>query len=284
MIAIVTWNVQACRGVDGVVDPTRIARVIQSMGAVDVICLQEISRHDPAHEGDVADDQVAALAAAFPEYEVHFGAAIDRAGETDGERWQFGNLILTRPRAIQAFTHLLPELADGENKHMPRQATEIVISAGGNALRVVTTHLDYHSPVNRQAQVDRLRELQGQVAAIAKVPPPSGRGPFAISPRPTSLVLCGDFNIIAGDPHYDRMLSPCEDRSTSLRDAWSMCRGDTPNDPTCGVFDHDQWPDGPHCRDFFFVTPDVAGRVRSIDVDLDTDASDHQPILLDLDW
>ena len=57
-----------------------------------------------------------------------------------------------------------------------------------------------------------------------------------------------------------------------------------PNDPTCGMFDRDQWPGGPHCRDFLFVTGDVASCVRAIEVDLETDASDHQPVRLDLDW
>lgn len=281
MTAIVTWNVQACRGVDGIVDPGRIARVIKSMGPADVICLQEIACNDPEYEGDPAADQAEALAGLFPEFEVHFGAAIDRAGTPGGPRWRFGNLILTRPRAIQAFHHSLPEPADGDNKHMPRQATEIVIADGGPALRVVTTHLDYHSPINREAQIDRLREIQVQVSANHRTPPPDpGRGPFAETPRPVSLVLCGDFNFVAGDGHYHRMLAPGEDDTSSLRDAWSVCRGGVPNDPTCGVFDRDQWPGGPHCRDFLFVTADVAGRIRSIDVDLDTDASDHQPVRL----
>ena len=285
MTVILTWNVQACRGVDGVVDSERIARVIHSMGPVDVICLQEISRNDPDFGGGAPADQVRALAEKFPEFEVHFGAAIDRAGERDGSRWRFGNLILTRARAVQAFFHALPEPADSENKHMPRQATEIVIVEGGHALRVVTTHLDYHSPANREAQIDRLRETQAEVAANHRAPPPDlGRGPFAAAPRPASLVLCGDFNFVAGDDHYRRLLSPGEDDASSLRDAWSVVRGDVPNDPTCGVFDRDQWPGGPHCRDFLFVTADVAGRIRSIDVDLDTDASDHQPVRLDLDW
>ena len=128
MTAIVTWNVQACRGVDGGVDPGRIARVIRSMGPVDVVCLQEVSRNDPEADGDAPVDQAAALSELFPDFEVYYGAAIDRAGGADGRRWQFGNMILTRPQAVQAFRHSLPRPADGASKHMPRQATEIVIA------------------------------------------------------------------------------------------------------------------------------------------------------------
>lgn len=284
MTVIVTWNVQACRGVDGVVDPGRIAGVIESMAPIDVICLQEISRHDPQGEG-AAPDQVAALADLLPEFEAHFGAALDRSGGKDGRRWRFGNLILTRKRAVETLRHSLPRPADGANKHMPRQATEIVISERGRALRIVTTHLEYYSAPQRRAQIDRLRELQAEAAANHRTPPPDpGRGPFAAAARPASLVLCGDFNFVAGDDDYRRLVAAADDEASSLFDAWAACRGDVPNDPTCGVFDRDQWPRGAHCRDFLFVTADVAARIRSIEVDLDTAASDHQPIRLDLDW
>lgn len=284
MTVIVTWNVQACRGVDGVVDPGRIAGVIEAMAPVDVVCLQEISCHDPEGAGE-APDQVAALAGLLPEFEAHFGAALDRSGGRDGRRWRFGNLILTRSPAVQTLRHSLPRPADGANKHMPRQATEIVISERGRALRIVTTHLEYYSAAQRQAQIDRLRDLQAEAAANHRTPPPDpGRGPFAGAARPASLVLCGDFNFVAGDDHYRRLVAATDDPESSLFDAWAACRGDVPNDPTCGVFDRDQWPRGAHCRDFAFVTRDVARRIRSIEVDLDTDASDHQPIRLDLDW
>ncbi len=285
MTAIVTWNVQACRGVDGGVDPGRIARVIRSMGPVDVVCLQEVSRNDPEADGDAPVDQAAALSELFPDFEVYYGAAIDRAGGADGRRWQFGNMILTRPQAVQAFRHSLPRPADGASKHMPRQATEIVIAERGRALRIVTTHLEYYSAAQRAAQIDRLRELQAEAGANHRTPPPDpGRGPFAAAPRPASLVLCGDFNLVAGDDHYRRVIAAAADDACSLFDGWTSCRGDVAHDPTCGVFDGDQWPGGAHCRDFMFVTRDVARRIRSIDVDLDTDASDHQPIRLDLDW
>jgi len=43
-----------------------------------------------------------------------------------------------------------------------------------------------------------------------------------------------------------------------------------------------QWSDGPDCRDFIFVTEDIGSRVRSVEVNGTTDASDHQPILIEL--
>ena len=47
MINIVTWNVQYGWGADEVLDLDRIATTIKAMADADVICLQELSRHDP---------------------------------------------------------------------------------------------------------------------------------------------------------------------------------------------------------------------------------------------
>lgn len=43
-----------------------------------------------------------------------------------------------------------------------------------------------------------------------------------------------------------------------------------------------QWPQGPHCRDFIFVSAGLARQVRRIEVDTETLASDHQPIMVEL--
>jgi len=46
-----------------------------------------------------------------------------------------------------------------------------------------------------------------------------------------------------------------------------------------GVYDK-SWP--LYCCDFLFITEDLAPRVRSVRVDGGTDASDHQPVILEL--
>jgi endonuclease/exonuclease/phosphatase family metal-dependent hydrolase len=47
---------------------------------------------------------------------------------------------------------------------------------------------------------------------------------------------------------------------------------------------HDRtWRDEPYCCDFIYVSEDLAKQVRSIEVDTNTQASDHQPVLLQLD-
>ena len=38
----------------------------------------------------------------------------------------------------------------------------------------------------------------------------------------------------------------------------------------------------PYCCDYVFVTPDLVPRLKSIRIDTQTQASDHQPVLLEL--
>jgi len=43
-----------------------------------------------------------------------------------------------------------------------------------------------------------------------------------------------------------------------------------------------QWTEGPDCRDFIFATEDLLGRITRIEVNGKTDASDHQPVFVEL--
>lgn len=288
MTAIVTWNVQCGMGCDGRVNLDRIAAGIGAMGESDVICLQEVARFMPDLDDGTGGDQAAILADRFPDHEPFFGPALDRAGETVGKRRQFGNMILSRLPVIQAFRHPLPRPPDSATKHMSRQATEVVIQTPGGTLRVITTHLEFHSHRQRSAQVEALRSLHQEVCGNVRQPAVDvADGPYAPAARPQAAVLCGDFNFIPTDPEYARMLAPFEDETpafadASFVDAWPKVHGGTPHGPTCGIFDHDQWPEGPHCRDFFFVSGELVERIESVHVDTKTDASDHQPLRMTL--
>ncbi len=281
MIDIVTWNVQAGKGVDGRIDLTRIARVARTWGEPDVLCLQEIACHVP---GLGECDQVQELCALFPGYQPAFGAAVDRAGPTpDAPRCRFGNLILSRLSVHEIFHHPLPQPADPAVRHMPRQVSEAVVAAPSGPLRVMTTHFEFHTEIQRLAQAWRVRDLQLEVLANVRQPAKSDRsGLYGAPIRPQSCVICGDFNAVPDDPVYALLADEDEDDELLFVDAWRAGRGDAPHDPTCGIFDTDQWPQGAHCRDFFFVSPDLAPGVQAIDVNIETDASDHQPLRLRL--
>lgn len=268
MTSIVTWNIQCGLGCDGVTDLARIARVLKAMGEADVICLQEVARNDPAIAGGA--DQLEALQTFFPGYQAFFGPGVDLPPR------QFGNLLLSRVPVLQVFRHLLPRPAHGGVKHMQRQATEAVVQTPAGALRVMTTHLEYYSPLHRAAQIERLRALQAEAAENEAQPPEPAESPYDAAPRPASLVLCGDFNLLPDDAEYKTLFQP------PLVDAWAFSRKGEAHPPSTGLFDRVQWPKGGHCRDYFAVTADVAQRIAGVEIDLSTDASDHQPLGLSL--
>jgi exonuclease III len=51
--------------------------------------------------------------------------------------------------------------------------------------------------------------------------------------------------------------------------------------PTAGLHGY-PWPQSAGCYDYFFVTEDLAPRIAEVNVQSETSASDHQPIVLDL--
>ncbi len=283
MIEIVSWNIPAGLGCDGKVDLDRIAATIRALSDPDLICLQEVARHMPDVDGGAGSDQAAHLSSCFPDHQAAFGPALDREGKTPGTRAQFGNLVLSRVPVLQIFRHLLPQPAAGGVQHMVRQATEVVVALPSGALRVIGTHLEAWVAAQRDAQIGRLRGLQQEVSDnLAEPPLDPGTGPYQAVPRPASAVICGDFNLTPEAPQYERLQGPMARDGLEFRDAWRARYGDRPHEPTCGVFDQIHWPQGPHCRDYFFVTQDLLERIEVVEVDLETDASDHQPLKLSL--
>lgn len=283
MTGILSWNIQNGLGCDGRISLTRIADAIFSMGAPDIICLQEVSRGLIPDDSGQPADQVAELAGLFRGYELIFGAAVDAAGPAGGKRWQFGNVVLSRLPLLSVALHPLPRPAVQGTRHMARQATEVAVSCRSGPLRVINTHLEYHSRIQRLAQIHRLREIQ--MEALEEQARPrrvEETGPYRFVARPAEAVLCGDFNILQGSKEYDNLLEPLAGTEQRFHDAWNVAHPDCAHEPTCGVHDRQLWPQGPHCRDFFFVAGACVDRVRAVRVDAATDASDHQPLLLEM--
>jgi len=282
---LITWNIQSCRGCDGVVDPARIVRTCRDMADADVLCFQEVARNFPDLAGSRGEDQFAQLAAQLPGYQLIEGIAVD-VRAPDGSRGQFGNALFSRLPLLQAFRHLLPFPADPEVPGMQRIAVEVVVQAPWGPLRVTTTHLAYYSAIQRAAQVERLRGLQAEAAGHAQDLAHTHKdgGPFETMPRPVSSVLTADFNFRPTDPSYARLQDPFPLGSgiPAYRDSWSIALPGVPHAPTLGVYDKVQWPGDAFCCDFIFVTEDLAPRVEEVAVNGATDASDHQPVLLRL--
>jgi endonuclease/exonuclease/phosphatase family metal-dependent hydrolase len=282
---LLSWNIQWCRGVDGRVDPERIARVARELAPdADVVCLQEVARGFDTLAGSAGEDQFARLAAGFPGYAAFEGVAVDVPHPKQGRR-QFGNLLLSRLPVRQVARHLLPWPADADHADMPRVAIEAVVEApDAGDVRVTTTHLGYYAAAQRLAQVEGLRALHAQACGHHRVRPAradASNGPFHWRPRPSAGVVCGDFNCEPGSPGHARMLAPFDDGTPAFLDAWTVAHPGRPHDATVGLFDTVQWPRQFAC-DFVFVSDDLAPRVKALQVDASSDASDHQAMILTL--
>ena len=314
--SLITWNIQWGRGCDGVVDLRRIIDTARGLADFDVLCLQEVASNYPGLAGSAGEDQPALLAQMLPAYTPVFGAATDVLADDGvpasseqgpaergagtrlrdatvkpapvpsfhGTRRLFGNMVLSRLPVVQAFRHLLPWPLDPGKTSMQRGLVEVVIEAPFGALRVMTTHLEYYSAAQRAAQVERIRELHAEAALRAY----QGRandttdGPFRSMRRAASAILTADFNFRPDDPLHERITAPYGDGIPAFRDAWSVCHPGVPHPPSLGLFDREQWPDA-FCCDFIFVSEDLCPRITAVSIDQQTDASDHQPVVLTLD-
>src|SRR3954465_5741434 len=189
---ILSWNVQWWRGVDGTVDPLRIASEIRRIADPDVACLQEIAcgfADLPASRGE---DQPAALGGALPDYEMVVGWGVDVAG-AGRTRKRFGNMILSRPPLGHVRRHSLPWPASPKAPSMPRVAVEAILEAPFGPLRVLCTHLEYYSAEHRAAQIARVAQLRLEwLGERRRVDEP---GPFRSQPSTASTIVCGDFNL-----------------------------------------------------------------------------------------
>jgi endonuclease/exonuclease/phosphatase family metal-dependent hydrolase len=268
---LVSWNVQSCRGLDGRVDPHRIAEETRRLADPDVVCYQEIASHFPEIPGSRGEDQATALANEFPNYEAEPIWAEDLPGR-DGERKRFGNLLLSRLPVGRLLRHLLPWPEEGNVPTLPRAALEAVVDTAFGAVRVMTTQLEYHSPEHRAAQVERLHELHREALAARF---PAEAGGFELVTRPKSAILCGDFNMQPDDRQHQHILN------MGFVDAWEALHPGIAHPETFKVHQREKDEEA-YCCDFIFVTQDLAPRLRTIKVDGENRASDHQPLVLEL--
>ena len=279
---LITWNTQWCCGIDGVVNPQRIVDHARQLADFDVLCLQEIAQGYPRLQG-APGDQPAQIAALLPGYRCFFGAAVDEF-RPDGTRQRFGNLIATRLPVARVLHHALPWPADGGVRSMPRMVSVVTVSSPQlGAVRVMTTHLEYYSAPQRLAQAQSVRALHDEQCAMAAAPPePSDDGsPFQTKLHTPHAVLCGDFNADASDAAIGAITAPASSNAAhGLRNAWPLVHGRTPHAPTFRLFDRTHGQEPMAC-DFVFVSGGLAPHVRRIEVDPRSQASDHQPVVVE---
>lgn len=276
---ILSWNVQWCRGADGRVDPARIAAEARRIADPDVICLQELSVNFPDLPGSNGADQVHLLAHALPEYTVCFVSGVDLPAG-NGRRSHFGNAIFSRLPVGRVLRHSLPWPPAPDVPSTPRVAVEAVLEASFGPVRVITTHLEYYSQAQRAAQVERLREIHAE--ACGRQFPNAERGIFKSSPRPEAAIICGDFNMAPDNPLHKRMTEEFPARELpGFRDAWQALNPGKPHPHTFRIYQKEE-SESPYCCDYVFVTENLATRLKSVRIDGATQASDHQPVIVEL--
>lgn len=279
MLRLITWNIQWGLGIDEVVNLERLIDEARAIADFDVLCLQEVSDNFSELKGNSGQNQFAEITALLPGYTAAEGVALD-IPDGAGRRRRFGNMILSRLPVAQVLRYTLPWEA-AATRNMPRLLLEAVVEAPSGPLRIMTTHLEYSADKLRRAQVQGIREAHRTAYERTVTLRENGPGTYALIPTSPAAVLTGDFNMRPDDPVKLRISEPFDNGAPSLLDAWQVAHGPHPHPPSFCLFEQSNGP--PHCCDFIFVTEDLAPRVSRIAYDQETQASDHQPVLIDLD-
>jgi len=279
---LLSWNIQWGRGMDGKVDLQRILKTIGQLGQFDVICLQEVAINFPGLPGSIGENQFDILSDGLPGYTAIYGAATDLPG-SNGKRSQFGNVIFSRLPVGQIWRHLLPWSAEPETSSMQRALIEVIVTTAFGPIRIQTTHLEYYSQYQRKAQIDAIRRLHAEACAMSNHSPQSIKQnrPLDGCLRPAEAILCGDLNFAATASERSQMLTPFENGTPALHDTRTLMYPNKPHAPTVGIHAVD-FVDQPECFDYIFITEGLKNRLKTYHTDPKTQASDHQPVWIEL--
>lgn len=168
MFRLVTYNIRAALGLDGVRSISRVARVLEALNA-DVICLQEVDQCVPR---SLSANQPEFLAVKLGMYFVFQGNLALGGGS-------YGNCVLTRQPPIYCKSHRLP--GSGE----PRGLLEVGTMVEGTEVVVMCTHLSTEKQ-ERLMQAQKVAEISRGIS-----------GP---------KILCGDMNDIPGSATLAKVL------------------------------------------------------------------------------
>ena len=275
---ILSWNVQYGKSSDGNADFSRSLQYIKSLGEFDVICLQELARNMPDYCMLDQPDHLLMTQQFFKEHQTVWGSGFSWPAEDgDGDlRQEFGNISLVKSGLLDFRVHQLPRPATPGKQQMQRIAVETVVESTMGPVSILNTHLAFHDDAENQQQVEYLNHLEQERIAHHREPKRVDNGTYQAGFLASARMLCGDFNFTPDTPQYGYQVD------WNWMDAWQMHNGAEAHPPTCGIFDAVQWPQGGHCRDFFWLSPELQSPHVEISVDTDTNLSDHQPVMLEI--
>jgi endonuclease/exonuclease/phosphatase family metal-dependent hydrolase len=276
---LITWNIQRGRGPGRTCSLDRVVADLRQLADFDVLCLQEVSAGFSDMPGCDGSNQFVGLAQRLPEHTAVAGLAIDTLADGGGRKL-FGNMLFSRYPVLQVFRHALPWPPGPEEMSMQRMALEATLDTPLGIVQVSSVHLEYFSAEQRAAQVERLRELHREAVLHARIGRRGGAqdGPLRAVARGAAALIAGDFNFLPGSADHGRMQAPFVDGIPAYRDAWQIAHPGEPHAPSVCVRDA-----SPFTFDFVFASEDLATRVKRVEVGLEIDGPDHQPVLVELD-
>ncbi|MBL8310682.1 MAG: endonuclease/exonuclease/phosphatase family protein [Burkholderiales bacterium] len=284
---LMTWNIQWGRGVGP--DGPRTVRLEETISRIrywspDVICLQEVCVNFPANTDGRDEDQLALLQIAFPDYQSVFAPTTD--WYVPGKVQRFGNMVLSRFPLLCSRVHLLPSPRDAGAAGISgaRSAAEVWIDTPIGLYRIVSTHLEYGSFVQRRAQVEYVAGLQqGPTLQIAlataderahrRVDMFDRRTPVSAVPHACASLIVGDFNSPPGGVEFNAL------GDAGYRDLWQKVHGHRPHVATLSVHHRARPEFHPICYDFIFGDGQSVDAISDIVVDCEATESDHQPLV-----
>lgn len=243
-LRVLSYNIHAGAGEDGVFDLARTAAAIRATGA-DIVGMQEVDNH--WSDRSAWTDETAELARRL-HMRSYFGYIYDLPPLTEGAPDRtYGVAILSRYPIIHAENHWITRLSTQVPNPTPEPAPgfpEVVVNARGALVHVYDTHLDYRPDPSVRAM-----QVQDTLAIMAE------DGPRA------QQVLVGDFNAQPDAPE----LAPLWQH---LTEAWAVA-GDGPG------YTYPSEQPTEHI-DYVTVSRGIGIRWASVP---DTQASDHRPML-----
>ena len=275
---ILSWNVQYGKSVNNHFDIMRMLDYLKSLGEFDVICLQELARHMKDYCIQGQEDQLQLAQHYFENYTPVWGSGFNWASVSSNrlQRQEFGNLTLIKSDPLDYKVHQLPLPATRGNKQMQRVAVETITESDIGPLSIINTHLAFHDSNENRLQLERFSLLEQERIAHHSSPKQLDTGIYQEGYLAKARILCGDFNLTPESANYQYQIQ------ANWIDAWRQRHSDQEHLPTCGIFDSSQWPEGAHCRDYFWLSKELASCNIDVNVDTRTDLSDHQPIILEI--
>ena len=189
-LTLLSYNIHSGVGLDGVLDLGRIADVIAASGA-DLVALQEVDRHRRAHSQ--FEDQPGLLAEWLGFHLAYAANLDDEPAHPGAPRAQYGTALLSRQPLQGVSNTLLPCFPGSEQRGL----LEASLVVDGTALRVLGTHLQWDT------EIERTRQAEAIVASLDDGP----------------TVLLGDLNTTPGSTAYTCLAG-------RLEDAWAVGDGE----------------------------------------------------------